>query len=81
MKYVLMKKCCHNTHFYIFVDVFKGFTRSYDIKYFYMIQVICTQSYSFKYSNLISIIIKFQVIISIHNSHSFVHNHLLSSNN
>ena len=41
------------------------FTSLYDIKQFYLLQIICTQLYGFKYSYQILIIMRFQVIIFI----------------
>ena len=41
------------------------FAQLNDIQYFYLIQIICTQLYGFKYSDLILIITWFQIIISI----------------
>ena len=49
------------------VQLYLHFLYSYDIKYSYLIQIICTQLYGFKYSYLILIIIQFQVIIFISN--------------
>ena len=43
----------------------RNFTLLLGIKYSYQIQTICTEIYSFKYSDLIQIIKVFQVIISI----------------
>ena len=48
-----------------FLLFFFFFAQLYDIKHSYLKQIICTSLYGFKYSYLITIIIWFQVIISI----------------